>query len=193
MHSGLNILKVKDMYNTSLLLFVHANLQGDCPAVVKNYFVRRNSVYNTRQTGHLEYRRARLDLGTSRVQYHAAELWNLLSDAIKNIPYRKHFKRSLCDKIVLGYNGQFVWFWFDWDMPLVAGVAKGYCVINFYQRWWYFVWSKSCSLLLLLLFNFALCYIISSCPNHVEFNLKAASFDELAVVSLAAIKWYIYL
>ena len=83
LHSELNILKVKDLCNTSLLLFVHANLQGDCPAAVKNYFVRRNSVYNTRQTGHLEYRRARLDLGTSRVQYHAAELWNLLSDVIK--------------------------------------------------------------------------------------------------------------
>ena len=83
LHSELNILKVKDLYNTSLLLFVHANLQGDCPAAMKNYFVRRNSTYNTRQTGHLEYRRARLDLGTSRVQYHAAELWNLLSVVIK--------------------------------------------------------------------------------------------------------------
>ena len=102
LHSELNILKVKDLYNTSLLLFVHANLQGDCSAAVKNYFMRRNSAYNTRQTGHLEYRRARLDLGTSIVQYHAAELWNLLSDVIKNIPCRKHFKRSLCDKIVLG-------------------------------------------------------------------------------------------
>ena len=46
---------------------------------------------------------------------------------------------------------------------------------------------------MLLLFNFALCYIISSCPNHVEFDLKVASFDKLAVVSLAATKWYIYL
>ena len=104
LHSELNILKVKDLYKISLLLFVHANLQGDCPAAVKNYFVRRNSVYNTRQTGHLEYRRARLDLGTSRVQYHAAELWNLLSDIIKNIPCRKYFKRNLCEKLVQGYN-----------------------------------------------------------------------------------------
>ena len=66
----------------------------------------------------------------------------------------------------------------------------------------YFVLMKTSSairslpgmcLLLLLLFNFALCYIDSSCPDHVEFNLKAASFDKLAVVSLAATKWYIYL
>ena len=64
-----------------------------------------NSTYNSRQTGHLEYRRARLDLGTSRVQYHAAELWNLLNDVIKNIPCRKHCKRSLCEKKVQGYNG----------------------------------------------------------------------------------------
>ena len=79
LHSELNILKVKDLYNTSLLLFVHANLQGHC-----------------------QYRRARLDLGTSRVQYHAAEIWNLLSDVIKNIPCRKYFKRNLCEKLVQG-------------------------------------------------------------------------------------------
>ena len=108
LHSELNILKVKDLYNTSLLLFVHANLQGDCRAAVKNYFVRRNIVYNKRQTGHLEYRRARLDLGTSRVQYHAAELWNLLSDVIKNIPCRKYFKRNLCEKLVQWYSEQFL-------------------------------------------------------------------------------------
>ena len=82
LYSELNILKVRDLYNTSLLLFVHANLKGNCPTAVKNYFVRKNSTYNTRQTGHLEYRRARLDLGTSGVQY-AAELWNLLNDVIK--------------------------------------------------------------------------------------------------------------
>ena len=74
LHNELNILKVKDLHNTSLLLFLHANIQVDCPAAMKKYFVRRNNVYNTRQTGHLEYRRARLDLGTSRVQYDAAEL-----------------------------------------------------------------------------------------------------------------------
>ena len=104
LHSELNILKVKDLYNTSLLLFVHANLHGDCPAAVKKYFVRRNSAYKTRQTGHLEYRRARLYLGTSRVQYHASELWNQLSDVIKKVPYRKYFKRNLCEKLVQGYS-----------------------------------------------------------------------------------------
>ena len=112
LHSELNILKVKDLYNTSLLLFVHANLQGDCPAAVKNYFVRRNSVYNTRQTGHLEYRRARLDLGTSRVQYHAAELWNLLSDVIKtfhvenisNVIYVKNLYKDTVNNFYNFYN-----------------------------------------------------------------------------------------
>ena len=108
LHSELNILKVKDLYNTSLLLFVHANLQGDCPAAVKNYFWEE--IYNTRQTGHLEYRRARLDLGTSRLQYHAAELWNLLSDVIKHIPCRKYFRRNLCEKLVQGYSEYFLQF-----------------------------------------------------------------------------------
>ena len=124
LHSELNILKVKDLYNTSLLLFVHVNLQGDCPAAVKNYFVRRNSTYNTKQTGHLEYRRARLDLGTSRVQYHAAELWNLLNDVIKNIPCRKLFKRSLCAKNCTGIQWIICIILIWLEMPLVAGVSR---------------------------------------------------------------------
>ena len=37
LHNELDTLKVSDPYNISLLLFVHANLQGDCPAAVKNY------------------------------------------------------------------------------------------------------------------------------------------------------------
>ena len=37
LHSELNIMKVKDLYNTSLLLFVHANLQSDGSAAVKKY------------------------------------------------------------------------------------------------------------------------------------------------------------
>ena len=98
LHNDLNILKVKYLYNTPLLLFMHANLQGDCPAAVKCCFVRRNSSYNKRQTGHLEYRRARLNLGISRVQYRAAEEWNLLRDVIKTIPCRKYFKRNFCKK-----------------------------------------------------------------------------------------------
>ena len=113
LHSELNILKVKDLYNTSFLLFVHANLRGNCPAAVKNYFVRRNSAYNTRQTGHLEYRRARLDLGTSRVQYHAAELWNLLSDVIKkfhvenisNVIYVKNLYKDTVNNFYNFYRG----------------------------------------------------------------------------------------
>ena len=44
-----------------------------------------------------------------------------------------------------------------------------------------------------MLFSFAFCYIISLCYNHVETNLKAASFDKPDVVSLAAAKWYIYI
>ena len=43
-----------------------------------------------------------------------------------------------------------------------------------------------------LLFDFAFCFIISLCPNHVETNLTAVSFDNLAVVSMVATKWYIY-
>ena len=118
----LNILKVKDLLNTSLLLFVHANLHGDCPAAVKNYLLGRKSAYNTRQTGHLEYRRARLDLATRRVQYHAAEQWNLLSDVIKkfhvlnisNVNYVKNLYKDTVNNFTILTR----------QMPLFTRVAK---------------------------------------------------------------------
>ena len=42
-------------------------------------------------------------------------------------------------------------------------------------------------------FNFAFCYVIIACPNHVEVNPKAASFDKVAIVSLATTNRYIYM
>ena len=125
LHSELNILEVKDLYDTSLLLFVYANLQGDCPAALKDYFVTRNSAYNTRQMGHLEYRRAQMDLGTSGVQYHAAELLNLVSkchkkifhiENISSVIYVKNLYKDTVNNFTI----------LTGEMSLVTRVAKGH-------------------------------------------------------------------
>ena len=40
-HNNMKILKIKDVYDLSLCVFVHRNLQGDCPPALKRYFVKR--------------------------------------------------------------------------------------------------------------------------------------------------------
>ena len=100
----MKILKIKDVYDLSFCVFVNRNLQGDCPPALKIYFVKRNTPHNTHQAGQLEYCRARIELGTSRFQYHAAKLWNLLNHRYKSILCIYEFKKTLSENIITGYN-----------------------------------------------------------------------------------------
>ena len=90
------------IYDLSLCVFVYCNLQGDCPPALKKYFVKRNTPQNTRQTGQLDYCHARIELGTSRVQYHAAKLWNHLNHRYNSIPCIYEFKKTLSENIITG-------------------------------------------------------------------------------------------
>ena len=72
-------------------------------------------------------------------------------------------------------------------MPLVTRVAK----VHKLQPTM-IIFCTILKLLLVIVVYSAFCYMISLCPNHVETNLKAASFEKLDVVSLVAAKWYIY-
>ena len=104
LHNRMKILKIRDIFELSLLIFVYRNLQGDCPPSLKNYFNRRNTTRNTRQRGQLDYRRARIDLGASRVQYRGAELWNNLSQEQQSIRGVNQFKNRTRDTIIETYQ-----------------------------------------------------------------------------------------
>ena len=62
LHNRMKILKIRDIFELQLLIFVYRNLQGDCPPSLKNYFNRRNTTRNIRQRWQLDYR---IDLGAS--------------------------------------------------------------------------------------------------------------------------------
>ena len=65
-----------------------------------------NTTRDTRQRGQLEYRRARNDLGASRVQYQAAGLWNNLSHAEQSVCGIKQFGNKLRDKAIDEYPNE---------------------------------------------------------------------------------------
>ena len=94
LHNRSKILKIRDIFELSLLTFAYRNLKYDCPPSLKKYFDKGNITRDTSQRGQLEYWRARIDLRTSWAQYPVAELWNNLSQA----------KQSVCSKINLENN-----------------------------------------------------------------------------------------
>ena len=91
-------------------------LQGDCPPCLKNYFKIQHNPYGTRQRWQLEYPRARIRCGYSRVQYRAVvDLWNKLGSNLKTILDRNKLNRSLCEK--------FVSHWYDWICKYVSYIC----------------------------------------------------------------------
>ena len=95
LHSQIKILKVEDIYKYSLSLFVHDCLHSNCPPPLEGYFTRRQTVHNTRQTGSLEIKRCRTNLGKTQVKYKAANLWNTLGDIMKNTQCRNTLKKPI--------------------------------------------------------------------------------------------------
>ena len=83
-HHEQRILKIDDLYRLSLSLLVYDCIHQNCPAIFKNYFIVKNTPHLTRQAGQLHIQRARTNMGSSRAQYHAAEIWNNLSRNVKS-------------------------------------------------------------------------------------------------------------
>ena len=60
-HNNKEILKIKDVYDTSLPMFLYRNLEGDCQLDSKEYFIKRNSQHITRQAGNVDNCSARIE------------------------------------------------------------------------------------------------------------------------------------
>ena len=84
----------------SLILFTHDCLNEQCPEVLKNYFETALAPYNTRQEVQLRLHRARTSMGSSRVQYQAARIWNELQQGIKSIQEKHLFKKKVKNSLL---------------------------------------------------------------------------------------------
>lgn len=103
LHNDLKLLKIGDIHKNSLSLFTHDCLSNRVPVPLQNYFRRRWSQHNTRQSDQLVIDRTRTTLGSSRVQYQAAKIWNDLNPDLKLIPDRHHFKSVLKHNTISAY------------------------------------------------------------------------------------------
>ena len=102
-HTKLQLLKVNDIYENSLNMFVHDCQNLNCPPILNNYFQRKQHRYNTRREDHLIIQNSRTELGRSRVNIKAANLWNHLACEIKLLD-RNPFKRKINKMMLSNYK-----------------------------------------------------------------------------------------
>ena len=106
LHAKLNLLKVKDIYEVNILKFVYESVNRISIAQFHDYFQYQNRIHrhNTRNEHNLYPRRVRTKYGESRLEFTGSRLWNTLDDNIRSSKSLSIFKRSLKNKILLGYN-----------------------------------------------------------------------------------------
>ena len=102
-HSGLNVIKVKDIYLCNLLTFVNKCLMGNCPDMFNTYFSVRDVIYNLRQQP-LHVPRFRTTMGSLSTKIQGAKLWNKHHEIVHNIAMRKSFKHNLTKYLINQYK-----------------------------------------------------------------------------------------
>ena len=108
--------------------------------------------HNTRQAGQLDYRRARIELGTNRVQYHAAKLWNLLNHRYENYEFKKTLSEKHNYRLWWLSRILYAYMWLSNELPSsylwLAYLVESCLVV---------VEITLCAILLLFLIYFELC------------------------------------
>ena len=97
LHKKLNILKIKDIYEKNVLLFVFRCLHNDCIPVFESYYTFRCDIHglNTRDKYLVNIPRCESVLGSTSVANQGAILWNKLPRYIREMKNKPKFKREL--------------------------------------------------------------------------------------------------
>ena len=102
----MKLLKVKDIYETSLLQFVFKCINGKIIDPFKEYYHLRNEVHmhNTRSKSKINTAKYRTNLGKSTTHNTGATLWNNLDESITDIKSPGNFKRTIITKYINTYS-----------------------------------------------------------------------------------------
>ena len=96
LHKSLNILKVKHIYETSVLMFVHGCIRDTPIAPFKNYFDPRGHAhnYNLRNNEDLATNQIRTNMGAHSTHTVGAKLWNNTPKVITDITMQHVIKQE---------------------------------------------------------------------------------------------------
>ena len=89
LHKEINILKVNDLYNMSVLKFVHKCKINDSPNIFNEYYTERHTIhnYNTRYAKTIDLPKFnKITYGKKSIRYIGAQFYNNITTKIKNVP-----------------------------------------------------------------------------------------------------------
>ena len=97
LHSNLDLLKVKDIYDYQILKFVHASIHETCIPQFHKYYTKVDRIHqiDTRQQGDLYISRPKNKFGESSLKYCGALLWNSLDCNLQRTLDPDVFKKDL--------------------------------------------------------------------------------------------------
>jgi hypothetical protein len=103
LHDRLQILKVKDIFETSILNFVNECLSERCPEIFLNYFVPSRPRYNLRRSDQVIIPPSRLSLGDKAVRVYGALAWNNMDDSLRKYCSQKNFRQHVLKYYISTY------------------------------------------------------------------------------------------
>ena len=97
LHTDLNILKIKHIYEMSVLTFVHRCVRGIPIDSFKNYYEFRGDTHNysLRNNEDLSSNQVRSNMGANTTHSVGAKLWNNTPKFITDISEQTEFKEEL--------------------------------------------------------------------------------------------------
>ena len=98
------ILKVKDLYESKLLLFAYDYKNNVLPKSFINFFPNRNLSRITRQSNNINITIPRTCFSAQSVTHKIVSTWNELSNELKTFKYRRSFKRNIKINILNIYS-----------------------------------------------------------------------------------------
>ena len=97
LHKELQILKLDDNFEHSVLQMVYMQRQNLLPLIFDNYFIQRSHIHNrqTRYVHNIDIPRVKSKHGTNTLRYKGAQLYNKLPDVLKEASSLSSFKKKL--------------------------------------------------------------------------------------------------
>ena len=106
LHSDLRVLKVEDIYRTSLLHFVYNCQKGTPIENFRDYFKLRGQLHEhrTRSIFHIHVCKPKTNYGKNTSHYRAAQFWNQIADSYKDAKSINIFKKRIFTLILSNYG-----------------------------------------------------------------------------------------
>ena len=102
----LKVFKIHDINTLQIALFMFKYNKQLLPPVFNDFFSYNNSIhsYPTRSRNNIHLSNPKIVLAHKSLRHHGPDIWNSLSDDVKDITFLNSFKRRMKELLLLQYN-----------------------------------------------------------------------------------------